>query len=167
MMIRGCFIRTPSTILFRRDVAEQAGLFDESVIGASDWDFYLRLSRTHEFGVSPEALVLYRMHPQQLHRDNDLMLTAKFKIYDKTLEWVTRERPRMVSLVRRYYCRVLRQAAVFRMPGDNPEAAKEFIYRAIRMWPWNIRSYGLLLRAAAASQRYKRQKEGTGGSSTL
>lgn len=155
-LVRGCFIATPSTVLFRRDVAESVGLFDESVIGASDWDFYLRVARSHEFGAIAESLVLYRMHPGQLHRDEHLMRAAKRRVYDKTLAWAEDGNPRLVRRVRQCYCRALRQIAAKQMLEERDTIASlETLGHAIRLWPWNIRSYGLLLRAICLSRKHR------------
>lgn len=167
MLIRGCFIRTPSTTLFRREAAIGVGLFDEAIIGASDWDFYLRLARDHGFGAIPETLVLYRMHAGQLHRNDDLMQTAKFSVYEKTLQWVSSERPGLRSLVRKYYCRTLRQASKFRIHGGNPKDAKGLILRAIRIWPWNVRSYGLLMKIGMQPRKRDQRREDISGNPVI
>lgn len=148
-LVRGCFIRTPSSVLIRRDVLVGCGMMDESVVGASDWDLYLRVARTHSFIAIPEPFVLYRMHPNQLHKRRPLMRKATLVILDKTLDWAKKERPRMVGCVRRSYCRVLRQIAKAQMKEENDRnAAMETVKQAIGMWPWNLRSYGLWVKIA-------------------
>ena len=125
-LISGCFIRTPSTVMVRRDVIEECGLFDEGIVGASDRDLYLRIARRHGFVVVPMALVLYRMHPRQLHKNEKLMRTAKFKIMEKALVWAASEPKSVRNAVRRHYCRIPRQAAKSQMASGDWGASRFF-----------------------------------------
>ena len=159
-LIRGCFIRTPSMVLFRRDVLEEVGYSDESIVGSADRDLYMTVARKYPFVAVPQALVLYRMHPKQFHRRNSTMRVGKIKVMDKTLDWANRERPDLVSAVRRSYCRILRQIGRSEMlEEDNPEEAVRTLHRARKMWPWNVRTYGLLVRAICRSRKKARREE--------
>jgi GT2 family glycosyltransferase len=54
-----------STLLFRRELLDKVGLFNERFPISNDWDFFLRLAREtgHEFKVLPEPLaVIHRSH---------------------------------------------------------------------------------------------------------
>lgn len=146
-LLSGCFIRTPSAVVIRRDVLEKCGLFDESILGASDWDCYLRIAREHSFLAIPERLILYRMHPSQLHKNHEMMRGAKYKIMEKTLAWARSERASVLSTVRQRYSRILRQAAKAQIAGGDPDGAVATLKQAIGIWPWNPRAYGLLIKA--------------------
>lgn len=145
-LISGCFIRTPSTVLVRRDAVEECGRFDESIVGGSDWDFYLRLARRHKFIAVPESLVLYRTHPRQMHKDEVVMRRAKFMVLEKALDWSRDERWGIRKAVRRSYCRLCRQTAQAQLARGQSEEARKSVLQAIRAWPWTLRNYGLLLK---------------------
>lgn len=159
-LIRGCFIRTPSAVLVRRDVLIDCGMMDEAVVGASDWDLYLRVARQWGFVAIPEPLVLYRMHPEQLHRHKPLMRKATIVIMEKTLAWARAERPWMVCYIRRCYCRLLRQMARARWKEEcEPGAALETLKRAMAIWPWSPRTYGLWVKIVLDSCKQKNKGE--------
>ncbi|HVO97775.1 MAG TPA: glycosyltransferase family 2 protein [Bryobacteraceae bacterium] len=58
---RGCFICQPAS-LFRRSAFESVGGLDPDLHLAFDYDFWLRLTRTHRLRRIPEALAESRMH---------------------------------------------------------------------------------------------------------
>lgn len=49
----------PSSVLMRREVCEDVGGFDESLVTAEDIDYHLRIARRWKIGVVEEALVDY------------------------------------------------------------------------------------------------------------
>jgi glycosyltransferase involved in cell wall biosynthesis len=59
----GDYLPTP-TIIFRRRLLERGGLLDESYVDAADYDFFLRAFRNARVERRPEALVLFRYHPE-------------------------------------------------------------------------------------------------------
>jgi glycosyltransferase involved in cell wall biosynthesis len=144
-MIAGCFIRTPSTVLARLIAIRECGMFDESVIGTSDWDLYLRLARRYVFVAVPEPLVLYRMHPEQLHRKTAVIRSATLRVMDKTLEWVRSDRPELQRRVERFYGRILRKIGSSQLRDQSdPALALDTLRKARRMRPWDVRIHGLI-----------------------
>jgi glycosyltransferase involved in cell wall biosynthesis len=57
----GTWVTTP-TIIFRRELLEQAPSLNESYADAADYDFYLRLLRGVQVDLIPEPLVNFRYH---------------------------------------------------------------------------------------------------------
>jgi glycosyltransferase involved in cell wall biosynthesis len=55
------FVGSGSNALIRRDVFDQVGGFDESLVSAEDWDMFLRLAARHHFVAVPRAQILYRV----------------------------------------------------------------------------------------------------------
>ncbi|MCG8440961.1 MAG: glycosyltransferase family 2 protein [Caulobacterales bacterium] len=51
-----------STFIVRRDVFEEAGLFDETLKARQDWDMWIRIAARRRIGCVPEALVRLRLH---------------------------------------------------------------------------------------------------------
>jgi len=155
-MIAGCFIRTPSTVLARTGAVRECGMFDESVVGTSDWDLYLRLARRYAFVAIPEPLVLYRMHAEQLHKNGAIMRSATLRVMDKTLEWVRGERPELRRRVERYYGRILRKTGSAQLRDEhNPALALATLRRARRMRPWDVRIHGLIARATLGDHNHR------------
>jgi len=63
-------IRTPSTMVVRREAAERSGGFDPTLPRLSDLEFALRVAglRQGNCHAVPEVLTLYRRHPGQMSR---------------------------------------------------------------------------------------------------
>lgn len=62
-----CWMLT-STAMFRAEIFDQCGLFDESLPYSEDWDLWLRISRSYPFVQLRRPTTLYRQHAQQGNR---------------------------------------------------------------------------------------------------
>lgn len=62
-----CWMLT-STAMFRAEIFDQCGLFDESLPYSEDWDLWLRISRRYPFVQLRRPTTLYRQHAQQGNR---------------------------------------------------------------------------------------------------
>lgn len=62
-----CWMLT-STAMFRAEVFERCGVFDESLPYSEDWDLWLRISQEYPFIQQKRATTLYRQHPMQGNR---------------------------------------------------------------------------------------------------
>ncbi len=57
----GNFLENGSNALIRRSAFETVGGFDESLVGAEEWDLALRLAREYQFACVPQVQVWYRL----------------------------------------------------------------------------------------------------------
>jgi SAM-dependent methyltransferase len=64
------------TVLYRRDLALSAGGFDTSLRACEDYDFYLRLARTHPVVASERLLTDYRRHAFNMSNEIPRMYVA-------------------------------------------------------------------------------------------
>jgi len=67
LLLLDCWVLT-STAMFRREVFDRCGVFDESLPYSEDWDLWLRLSRDYPFIKLQKPSTLYRQHVQQGNR---------------------------------------------------------------------------------------------------
>lgn len=70
---RGNAGHPPSTVMLRRAVLDRVGGFDAQLSTSADWDMWVRLGHAAPMGYVPEALVRYRLHSGQMHRNIALM----------------------------------------------------------------------------------------------
>jgi len=83
-LIKRNFMIIPVTV--RRAVIEAAGLFDESMTAAEDWDMWLRLSAAGHLAVEvPQPLGLRREHASQMSADEGRMVTNHIYMWEKLL----------------------------------------------------------------------------------
>lgn len=74
-----------AAFLYRREVTEALGGYDESLFGAEDYDFWLRAARMFEFQPVERDLYLYRRH------DASLTNQKSMQIKDLVANVITRE----------------------------------------------------------------------------
>jgi glycosyltransferase involved in cell wall biosynthesis len=55
------FIGSGSNALICKNVFEEVGRFDESLVAAEDWDMFLRIAARYNFSVIPKPQILYRI----------------------------------------------------------------------------------------------------------
>ena len=63
----------PSNLILKKELSKKIGGFDTHLSTSADWDFAVRLSHITPFGYIPEPLVIYRIHPNQMHKNIPLM----------------------------------------------------------------------------------------------
>ena len=103
MMMSGWFPQVGATVV-RGDVARKIGLMDESLIGDSDWDWQMRITRDYPTAIIGAECVLFRGKAPG-GSDKLLWMRTKFtrKIFFRHL-WANRRRwPSAVSIVRSYF----------------------------------------------------------------
>ena len=66
-------IHSPSSVVFRKKLIDQAGSFDEQMSVAADWDMWVRLARITNFGFIDKPLTKYRLHQNQMHSNISAM----------------------------------------------------------------------------------------------
>jgi hypothetical protein len=83
-LIKRNFIIIPVAV--RRAVIEAAGLFDEAMTAAEDWEMWLRLTAAGHLAVEvPEPLGLRREHVSQMSADQARMVTNHIYMWEKLL----------------------------------------------------------------------------------
>jgi glycosyltransferase involved in cell wall biosynthesis len=65
-----------SSVLARRDLVEDAGLFDESLRASEDWDLWCRCAQRSPIAIVDRPLVAYRIGPASMSMDVDRMREA-------------------------------------------------------------------------------------------
>jgi glycosyltransferase involved in cell wall biosynthesis len=73
----------PCAVIFHKHLAEQVGLFDESLRAVEDADLWIRLSALRPFVGFPKALVRYRRHDSNMTKDPQRMVTAEYQVTQK------------------------------------------------------------------------------------
>ncbi|MFV1951556.1 MAG: glycosyltransferase family 2 protein [Nitrospinota bacterium] len=64
-----CCIISPSSVIIKKEVLEEVGLFDESLPACEDYDLWLRIAGRFKVDILPEQLIIKRNgYPEQLSR---------------------------------------------------------------------------------------------------
>jgi len=78
---RGVILGAGSTAMVRRGAFWELGGFDERLSTSADWDLCYRVGRRYQVGFVPEALVRYRVHGGNMHRNVHVMASDMLKAY--------------------------------------------------------------------------------------
>ncbi len=88
-----------SGVLVRRELVDAVGGWDDGLVEAEDWDFYIRLACVSEIGYVHAPLVGYRIHEQAKSTDLNRQADSRRALFEKhglpveanpPLDWVFR-----------------------------------------------------------------------------
>ena len=93
-LLRGNFIGMHGTVSYRASTLSAIGGFDERLEAGEDYDVYLRLARQYPLAPHDELVAEYRLHNQNISRDNLRMLKTALAV-------LQRQRPYLHDAARR------------------------------------------------------------------
>jgi glycosyltransferase involved in cell wall biosynthesis len=137
------FIDNGSAPLVRRTALEAAGLFDESLRNAEDWDLWLRIGHEHTFACVPSVHVLYRVAPgsgsSSVERQAESALLVLERALARLPEGARRNRLRRAAQANicRYVALRLCETARDRATGRT---ALRYWWRFVRTTPTPLRT---------------------------
>jgi glycosyltransferase involved in cell wall biosynthesis/SAM-dependent methyltransferase len=107
-LLEGNFIGMHAVVLYRRDLLETAGGFDESLRACEDYELYLRMSRRWPIAQHYEIVAEYRQHDTNMSKDYAFMLRSVLGVLRKERDHLAdrarrRARRRGVGVWKDYY----------------------------------------------------------------
>lgn len=75
-----------SSMMFRKNLLQQIGSFDESLDSSEDIDFTLRVSRKHDFGFVDTICHLRRLHLGNMTTKVEKMITRSLRVFNDQLD---------------------------------------------------------------------------------
>jgi glycosyltransferase involved in cell wall biosynthesis len=84
MILDKCYL-VPSVSVIRRSALEQAGPFDERLIGYEEWDLFVRLAAAFPFAYMDEPTAVVEKHESNLSGDLEKMVVSGVRVLDKLL----------------------------------------------------------------------------------
>jgi glycosyltransferase involved in cell wall biosynthesis len=153
------FVGHGSNGIFRKEIVQAIGGFDEALRSSEDIDFWLRVAGDGRwtFQQVSEIQVFYRVRSTSLSFDVEQMRRSNEKVLDLALErWPQRVKP-MLPTARAYLYRLL---ARYCLQASNPTGANQYIRRALKsdasIFLKDIRSLSTLVAVAVAplSERF-------------
>jgi GT2 family glycosyltransferase len=125
------FIETPCSALHRRSSLELAGVFDESVLGAEDYELYLRIARRSALITHDAPVAEYRLHGSNTSGDAERMFLVSLQVLQKELPYLQgdaeklRMHRRGVKFVQREFGRRLTRELVGNRQAMSPESRRK------------------------------------------
>ena len=149
-LVRQCRICS-ETVMFHRELIDEAGYFDEGLRMFEDLDMWLRMGLRHRLHYLPRRLVYYRVHPGNITRQWSEGAAQYKRILDKALAPETRDATLRLPAGPRWLRRVLLCHA-YALIGwayrkrPSGEIAPDYFKQALLEWRWHPLPYlGLLL----------------------
>jgi glycosyltransferase involved in cell wall biosynthesis len=127
----------PSSIVMRREIGENIGLFNEAFRVGEDTEFFLRVAEHWTFQHVAGALVYKRRHGSNITRRLDALLPVAEGL---TREWAMR-RPELAHLARRRNARLYAKAGNDCVAQGEKKHGARLLIRAMRHDPLSWRVY--------------------------
>jgi glycosyltransferase involved in cell wall biosynthesis len=127
----------PSSMVMRREVIEDIGLFNETFRVGEDTEFCLRVAERWTFQHVAGALVYKRRHGANMTRSLDALLPVAERL---TREWMIR-RPELAHLARRRNARFYAKAGNDCVAQGEKKRGTRLLIRAMRHDPLSWRVY--------------------------
>jgi len=137
----------------RPGLMEAAGMFDESLYSAVDWDIFIRLAQHCKFGVLPKPLVKFYHHGGPRLTDRG---SRRVKVHQRILEKYHHNLRQDARLYCDAYCQLA--TAYYRIPDRTQ--ARRALRNAFRRHPLYLKNWFVLLTElplAAPLQRWVRR----------
>jgi hypothetical protein len=134
--------------MFRRELLDLVGYYDEGNIGSEDYDLWLRLAEVTQFTILDEVLYQYRIHPQSLsHRRRHEQAFHSGRAVERAL--ARRYASAIPTPHRASAAKLYLQAAVAAYDDNELNAVQEYVGHALKIYPESFDSIepvtGLLL----------------------
>lgn len=124
------------TVLVKRKCFDEVGFFDESMVGCSDHDMWLRMAESFNIGYLDLPLVKKRQHEFQLLKVRiEAVLKDEFLMVKKAIDhYPFLKRVERKKLAPLYYA----WGIALLQKGNNKEAKQKFL-KAIMCQPWKLK----------------------------
>jgi glycosyltransferase involved in cell wall biosynthesis len=135
----------PSAVLFRRQVLGTVGQFNEAWPSGTDWDFFLRFSRSSAFGYIDQPLVVQRRTGDATHqkfREQDKLFLLEILLKEK--ERLKQDAEALTSVNRGIASHCVYLGGLYLRSGDRKKSLRAYL-RGFR----ETREPLMLLRAAS------------------
>ncbi len=131
-----CIIRTPGTVLVKRSVLQKVGFFDEKFKAADDYDMWIRISQHYSFDYVKENILKYHVHTNNLSQNKE---TFYQRVEDECFLFKKHE-----NLIKKHpevYTEKTKALYRWQLLIKRPKEARDYILRAIKDNPFNIKNY--------------------------
>ncbi len=118
LLLEHNFVETPCSALHRRSGLSTAGVFDETVQGAEDYELYLRTARQSSLIAHDATVSEYRLHNASTSRNAEAMLLVSHRVMEMELPHLEgdpaklRLHHRGVKFIQRHFGRRLAQELI-------------------------------------------------------
>lgn len=127
------YFLSPSTMLFRKDLAIKVGLFNEKLAFVEDVDFFARLLNVSPLAVVELPLTNYRVHTSNWSK-NEIGMVEGFLMVMDLMQIEPHKYPRNTyKFISKDLSEKLRFAGVLQLKENNFEKSRNYLLRSLKL----------------------------------
>lgn len=146
-LLKGNFVGTSATLV-RKECFGKAGMFDERLPPAEDWEMWIRISKCYHFECIDEPLAVSYHQPDSLSANQAAYVAPRKLILEKHLADFQKDRTALATLFSAI-------GGALCSSGELKEGRSYFI-KAVRANPLSIRSFLQVLTSLLGQSAYNR-----------
>lgn len=133
LLVRNCI--NTSSVMVRKDIVVEAGMFDSTIRHFEDQDLWLRLAKKGRFGYIPEDLFHYRIHGTQATSLTSAFCEGGLKVIRKNRHLIS-SLPEYLAWRKGYAARLLDMGYYWEEEGSGCKALGYFLW-SLGQWPFD------------------------------
>jgi glycosyltransferase involved in cell wall biosynthesis len=107
VLLSGNYVGATSTVMVKKDVLVEVGLFDEKFPSAQDWELWIRIAEKHTFGFVDEVLAEQTVHGIDRISSNKQARYLGYKMISEKYIHLIKKSPRKVQAEHELYIGVI------------------------------------------------------------
>ncbi|MFH1230501.1 MAG: glycosyltransferase family A protein, partial [Planctomycetota bacterium] len=149
-LLESDFIWSSSSIIIKRKVFDDIGLFDERLKMADDWDMWIRIARKYDFDFVPEPLLKYFWHEENFTKT----LGGLKRVQEH--EYILGKHENLYKKYPKTYSVGLRKVGTLYLLNGDSKTARAYFIKAIKAAPLYARPYLNLVISLFGNKFYKK-----------
>jgi glycosyltransferase involved in cell wall biosynthesis len=130
-----------SSIMIKKSIFKEIGLFDEKIKIGDDYEFYIRISRKYEFKFVQEPLFNYYIHEDNISEPNNLINEDKI---NERIEIIKKHR-NIFSKYPKVYSDEFKKIGTFHILNKDYKQARKYFIKSIKINPFSRVYINLIL----------------------
>ncbi len=140
-----CLFQT-STVMVRREVLDDVGLFDDSLLLGEDYDLWLRIAAKYKIGYIPKVITKYRRNAQSLTSSNTSPIPLEITVAEKALEREPEQAAKISrQIIRKGFSTRYFEEGYSAFVDGKYDIAKYRLLKSLSLVPWNFRTLFFLI----------------------
>ncbi len=149
-LLKECFIHSSSSVIIKRSVIKEIGLFDENFKVSDDWDMWIRLAKKYSFDFIDKPLVKHYIHGKNITRS----ISYLDKI--RELEHLLEKHQFWYKKFPIIYTKKIRTIGTMYVLENNMKIARKYFTESIKIAPYYVRNYFNLFISLFGANCYKK-----------
>ena len=129
-LLKGNFVTTSSMVV-RKECFEKAGVFDERLPRAQEWELVIRFSKYYNFECIDEPLLISYCTPDSISANDKALIDALLIIIQKHFNEFTKDK----ELLSTYYCTI----GIYICSNGDFKRGRGYLIKAVKIYPLNIK----------------------------